>query len=78
VTEWGATNADGGLDGQVCASEAQAWLDWMKTNQISWTAWKLDDCNDSSCILNPGTPVTGNWDNSLHGHGSLVRAGIKG
>ena len=78
VTEWGATNADGGLDGQVCLGEAQAWVDWMKANGVSWTAWKLDDCTDSSCLLNPGTPVTGDWNSNLHGHGAFVRDSILG
>jgi endoglucanase len=78
VTEWGATHSDGGLDGQVCLGEAQAWVDWMKANGVSWTAWKLDDCTDSSCLLNPGTPVTGDWNSNLHGHGAFVRDSILG
>lgn len=75
VTEWGATNADGGLDGIVCADEAQKWDDWMNTHKISWTAWKLDGCEpDSSCILMPGAPVDGGWTSQyLHGHGLFVR-----
>jgi endoglucanase len=75
VSEWGATNADGGLDGLVCASEARQWLDWMKTRQLSWTAWKLDDCvPDSSCLLRANAPLSGGWtDEWLHGHASVVR-----
>jgi endoglucanase len=77
VTEWGATNADGGLDGKVCTSEAQNWIDWMKANNISWSAWKLDVGNDSSNLLSSGAPVTGGWDNYLHGHAPFVVAGMK-
>jgi endoglucanase len=77
ITEWGATNANGGLDGKVCASEAQAWLDWAKANSISWTAWKLDQGTGASNILRNGAPVTGGWDNWLQGHGSFVRDSIK-
>jgi aryl-phospho-beta-D-glucosidase BglC (GH1 family) len=77
VTEWGATNADGGLDGKVCVSEAQAWIDWMKANSISWAAWKLDQGTDASNILRNGAPVSGGWDDWLQGHGSFVRDSIK-
>lgn len=75
LTEWGATNADGGLDGKLCLSEAQLWHDWMNQNSISWAAWKFDACTpDSSCILKGGAPVTGGWtDQWLFGHGSFVR-----
>jgi endoglucanase len=79
VTEWGATHADGGTDGKVCQSEAQAWVDWMGANDISWAAWKLDDCSqDSSCLLRPGAPVNGRWDTWLNGHGPFVRDSIRG
>lgn len=75
VTEWGATDADGGTDGEVCLDEAQLWDDWLNANKISWTAWKLDGCDrDSSCLLVPGAPITGGWTNDyLHGHAKFVR-----
>ena len=75
VTEWGATNADGGLDGVVCLDEAQRWDDWLNLHKISWSAWKLDGCDpDSSCLLQPGAPTEGGWTNDfLHGHGLFVR-----
>jgi endoglucanase len=75
VTEWGATDADGGTDGQVCLEEAQLWDDWLNAHKISWTAWKLDGCEpDSTCLLMPGAPVDGGWtDEYLHGHARFVR-----
>lgn len=75
VTEWGATDADGGTNGVVCLDEAQKWDDWLKARQISWSAWKLDGCEpDSTCLLKPGTPVDGGWTNEyLHGHARFVR-----
>jgi endoglucanase len=75
VTEWGATAADGGLDGVVCLDEAQRWDDWLNAHHISWAAWKLDGCEpDSSCLLMPGAPVDGGWTNEyLHGHALFVR-----
>ncbi len=76
VTEWGATAADGGLNGVVCQTQAQQFMDWMKPNSISWSAWKLDDCSpDSSCLLASGAPLDGGWTSQwLHGHGAYVRA----
>ncbi|RRR99395.1 cellulase family glycosylhydrolase [Glycomyces terrestris] len=76
VTEWGASAADGGLDGRVCLDEAQRWVDWMAANKISWTAWKLDVGNDSTNLLSAGAPVTGGWSNHLHGHAPFVIANL--
>lgn len=77
VTEWGASNADGGLDGRSCLPEAQSWIDWMKANGISWTAWKLDVGTDTTNLLSPGAPVTGGWNNYLHGHAPFVVASMR-
>ncbi len=70
VTEWGATHADGGIDGVVCETEAAAWHDWMDEHYISWAAWKFDGCTDSSCFfVDREVPVDGNWsEDQLHGH----------
>ncbi|HWA78256.1 MAG TPA: glycoside hydrolase family 5 protein [Polyangiaceae bacterium] len=74
VSEWGATHADGGVDGVVCEAEARTWHDWLDTANISWTAWKLDGCTDSSCMFkNQMVPVTGGWTNAqLNGHAQVV------
>ncbi|MEV4119931.1 cellulase family glycosylhydrolase [Micromonospora sp. NPDC049645] len=77
VTEWGASNADGGLDGRACLPEAQSWIDWMRQNGISWTAWKLDVGTDTTNLLSPGAPVTGGWTNYLHGHAPFVVANMR-
>jgi endoglucanase len=77
VTEWGASNADGGLDGAICQNEAQSWIDWMKGKGISWTAWKLDVGTDTTNLLSSGAPVTGGWTNYLRGHGPFVVANMK-
>jgi hypothetical protein len=76
VTEWGASAADGGLDGRVCLDEAQRWIDWMEDNGISWTAWKLDVGDDSTNLLSAGAPLTGGWDGYLHGHAPFVIANL--
>jgi endoglucanase len=75
VTEFGATPADGGLDGSVCLEEAQRWDEFLNERMISWTAWKLDGCEpDSSCLLVPGAPIDGGWTSEyLRGHALFVR-----
>lgn len=75
VTEWGATHSDGGTDGLVCLDDAQAWHDWMDTKGISWTAWKFDNCSDSTCYFPPrGPSVDGGWtDADFQGHALFVR-----
>jgi endoglucanase len=76
VTEWGATRADGGTDpnGMVCTDEAQLWHDFMNAEGISWTAWKLDDCADLSCLFRTAAPANGGWtDEWLNGHAPFVR-----
>ncbi|HEY3256479.1 MAG TPA: glycoside hydrolase family 5 protein [Polyangiaceae bacterium] len=76
VTEWGATNADGGRDGLVCQESAQAWMDFMNPRGIGWAAWKFDNCTpDSTCFLTPDAPIDGGWTSQyLRGQGLFVRA----
>jgi len=79
VTEWGASDASGGTNGELCLEEAQVWDDWLNAHKISWTAWKLDGCEpDSTCLLVPGAPVDGGWtDEYLHGHARFVRGRLQ-
>jgi endoglucanase len=75
VTEWGATPADGGASNPtVCADAAQQWHDWMNERSISWAAWKLDGCADSSCLFNSeSAPADGGWTSQwLNGHAQFV------
>jgi hypothetical protein len=79
VSEWGATDADGGTDGRVCESEARAWHDWLDQTNISWTAWKLDGCEpprscDSSCLFKDrNVPTSGPFgEDVLNGHAPIV------
>jgi endoglucanase len=84
VTEWGATNADGGVNGTpVCGTpQADLWLDWLDQEKIGWAAWKLDNCEyeldqngaeDTSCLLSADASVNGGWtDADLNGHAPYV------
>ena len=76
VTEWGATDANGGTGSSatLCLDEAQRWHDWMNQKGISWAAWKFDKCTDLTCYFKSGAAVTGGWtDDQLNGHGPFVR-----
>jgi endoglucanase len=79
VSEWGATDADGGTNNKVCLTAAMQWMDLLRSNKISWTAWKLDNCeSDSSCLLMPSAPVNGGWTSAyLRGHAPFVRDAIR-
>jgi endoglucanase len=73
VTEWGATDASGGTDDEtVCDEEADRWHAFMDEHRISWAAWKLDNCTDTSCLLSSSAPRHGGWENYLQGHGPYV------
>ncbi len=73
VTEFGATNADGGVDGKLCEPEANNWFTWMATNGIGGTAWKLARGSDSSNLLASGAPGGGPWTTSnLSPHGQFI------
>jgi len=75
VTEWGATDADGGVaTPRVCEDEAALWFAWLDEHRVSWAAWKLDGCAESSCLLRTGTRPAGPFgDEQLQGHGFFVR-----
>ena len=71
VTEWGATPADGGdAEPIVCEDEADDWFKFVDDMMASWAAWKLDGCDDSSCIIAINSPTDGPFE--LAGHGPYV------
>jgi aryl-phospho-beta-D-glucosidase BglC (GH1 family) len=84
ITEWGATKADGGIDGTpVCGTpQADAWLDWAAQEHVGWAAWKLDNClhefttngvEDTSCFFKANTSTNPPWaDSDLNGHAPYV------
>jgi endoglucanase len=75
VTEWGATDSDGGVDeaGDVCGDSGREWMTFLDERNLSWAAWKLDACGDLSCMFRPGAPRDGDWtDDMLNGHAPFV------
>lgn len=76
VTEWGSVNADG--NGGVDYAETNAWIDFMKKNNLSNANWALDDANEGSAALVGGASATGGWANwDLTASGKQVREMIR-
>ncbi|HEX3047740.1 MAG TPA: cellulase family glycosylhydrolase [Bacillota bacterium] len=76
-SEWGVSDSTGGSNGQVYLSEAQVWIDWMKSNSISWCNWSLCPKAESSAALQPGTGMDGPWSASqLTQSGTWVKSKI--
>lgn len=72
VTEWGSTEASG--DGPVDVAETRLWWDFMEEHGISHANWSLNNKDETSAALVPGTTGRGHWrDSELTGSGRLVR-----
>jgi endoglucanase len=77
VTEWGAVNADG--NGGVANSETNAWVSFMKANNLSNANWALNDKAEGASSLVTGASATGGWtNNQLTASGALVKSIILG
>ncbi|MBB3698614.1 cellulase family glycosylhydrolase [Flammeovirga yaeyamensis] len=70
VTEWGAVNANG--DGKVDYEETNAWIKWMKQNNISHCNWSINDKAEGASALLPGASNKGGWK-ELTPSGTFVR-----
>lgn len=76
ATEWGTVDADG--DGGVDQAETQAWISFLKNNNISHANWALNDKEEGASALVPGASVSGGWsDADLTPSGRLVKDIIK-
>ncbi|MGK3996536.1 glycoside hydrolase family 5 protein [Sorangium sp. So ce1024] len=76
VTEWGTCSASG--DGALDLGEAQAWLDFLSANNISWLNWSIVDKAESCAALRPGASTGGPWnDGQLTDSGRWVKAKIQ-
>nr|WP_242523926.1 cellulase family glycosylhydrolase [Microbulbifer salipaludis] len=75
VTEWGFWGA-----GNTCCDygEADAWANFLKTNNISSAAWSIIDKPEPSSHLVPGSGTQGGWsDSQLTSAGLYVRDMIR-
>jgi endoglucanase len=72
VTEWGVGEADG--NGVFDMEKNAAWLKWMEDNKLSWANWNITDKKETTAILLPGAPATGNWtEDQLTPAGNYIR-----
>jgi endoglucanase len=72
VSEWGTTDSDG--DGAVATGESDTWIEFMKSNNLSWCNWSLFDKDESSAALQSGASLTGGWpESALKQSGVYVR-----
>lgn len=77
VTEWGSVNADG--NGGVNYGETNAWVSFMKANNLSNANWALSDLSEGSAALTPGASTSGGWSsNQLTASGAFAKSIISG
>ena len=70
VTEWGTVNANG--DGGVDYGETDAWMSFLKDNNISHANWSINDKAEGSSALYSDADAQGNWSS-----GDLTDSGNK-
>ena len=76
VTEYGTCDASG--NGGFNPTESQTWWDFLEANKLSSCNWAVDNKNETSAALNPGTGTSGWTAGQLSQSGTLVKAYIKG
>jgi endoglucanase len=59
VSECAGMDATG--DGLINYEEWQKWLDWMKSNSISWVAWSIADKNETCSMIQKTASSLGDW-----------------
>ncbi len=76
ATEWGSS---GPVDqSYVDVGSTNEWLDYMKTNKISWCNWSVYDKAEANSSLNLGASISGGWgDGELSESGKLLRNYIR-
>ena len=76
VTEWGSVNANG--DGGVNYSSTEAWMTFLKENEISHLNWSVNDKAEGASILNSGASSNGGWsDSNLTESGTYIKSIIQ-
>ena len=75
ATEWGTVEASG--DGQVNLGETMAWMNFLRTNNISHANWSVTDLAEGASVVQPDTGTQGLFNGDLTGTGELVRCIIQ-
>ena len=69
ISEFGVSDASG--NGGVYLDEANKWIDFIKSNNISFVNWSLSDKNESSALLKPNSKVIN--DDNLSESGKYIK-----
>ncbi len=75
VSEFGVSDASG--NGGVYLEEANKWMEYLNSKNISWVNWSLSDKNESSALLKPGTSENNIDEDSLSESGKFVIEQLK-
>jgi endoglucanase len=59
ITEWGVGESNG--NGKFDLDKVDTWMDWVKRNKLSWANWNITDKQETTALLLPGAPITGQW-----------------
>lgn len=73
VSECGITTSDG--DGKIYEDEFRNWINYLKSNDISWVFWSFSNKDESSSILNSNYDINSdnNIDNYLSKTGIIIK-----
>lgn len=75
VSEFGICDASG--NGNLDIQEANAWIDFLNENNISWICWNLSNKNESSALLK-NTDKISNWtEDELSDEGKWLLEALK-
>ena len=69
ISEWGVSDASG--NGGVYLDEADKWMNFINTNNLSYINWSLADKDESSALLKPNNKIID--DNSLSESGKYIK-----
>ena len=76
VTECAGMEATG--DGPIDEASWSAWMSWMESRKISWTAWSIADKDETCSMLLPTASSAGGWaDQDLKPWGKMVKSALK-
>jgi endoglucanase len=70
ISESAGMEASG--NGPINYNEWQKWIDWMKTNQLSWITWSVSDKDETCSVLKPTANSDGHWKDT-----DMKESGIK-
>ena len=75
ATEFGICDASG--NGNLDIEEANKWIDFLNSNNISWMCWNLSNKDESSALLKNTNKVTGWTNDELSGEGKWLLEALK-